>query len=207
MAAKLEIIISGVGGQGVILMSELLGNAAVKDGLNVRGSEILGMAVRGGSVQSTIRIGNGVFGPLIPMGQGDILVSMEPAEALRNVAYLSPSGMVIMNLEVVKPFTVALGKSGYPGLEVIIEKLNSMAKRVITLDATSAAGEAGSRLAANIIMLGALFGTGQVPIKQETVKEEIKNRFASKLVPMNLQAFDLGFRMYRESRQQNNFNG
>ncbi|MFC1871778.1 indolepyruvate oxidoreductase subunit beta [Chloroflexota bacterium] len=198
MSEKLDIIIAGVGGQGVILMSELLGNAAVKDGLNVRGSEILGMAVRGGSVLSTIRIGDGVFGPLTPMGQGDILVSMEPTEALRNVTYLSASGLVIMNLDIVIPFTVALGKSNYPSLEVITEKLNSVTEGIVTVNATEAAIEVGSRLAANIVMLGALFGTGQVPIKQATVKGEIENRFAAKLVPMNLKAFDIGFQMYQK---------
>ena len=199
MSGKLDIIIAGVGGQGVILMSELLGNAAVKDGLNVRGSEILGMAVRGGSVLSTIRIGDGVFGPLTPMGQGDILISMEPAEALRHVSYLSSSGMVIVNMEVVTPFTVALGKSSYPDIEAILEKLNDTTKQVITLNATQAASEAGSRLAANIVMLGALFGTGLVPIKQTTLKGEIENRFAAKLAPVNLKAFDIGFQIYQKS--------
>ena len=92
--------------------------------------------IKGGSVLSTIRIGNGVFGPLIPMGQGDILVSMEPSEALRNVSYLSSSGMVIFNLETVKPFTVALGGSNYPTMESILDRLNNTVKLVITVNAT-----------------------------------------------------------------------
>jgi len=91
MVKEFNILITGVGGQGVILMSELLGKAAVADGLRVRGSEILGMAVRGGSVTSVIRIGDEVYGPLIPAGKCNSLLEMEPSEALRNIAYLSKS--------------------------------------------------------------------------------------------------------------------
>ncbi len=195
MVEEFNILIAGVGGQGVILMSELLGNAAVKDDLNVRGSEVLGMAVRGGSVSSTIRLGNGVFGPLTPTGKCDILVGMEPAEALRNISFLSPSSLVILNTEAIVPFTVPLGESTYPSLEKVIEKLAGASSRVITLNAVQVAREAGSQLAANIVMLGALFGTERLPIKVETVKEEIQSRFSAKLVPVNMKAFDLGYRI------------
>ena len=195
MVEEFNILIAGVGGQGVILVSELLGNAAVKDGLHVRGSEVLGMAVRGGSVSSTVRIGNGVFGPLTPTGKCDILVGMEPAEALRNISYLSQSSLVILNTEVVIPFTVSLGISEYPDLEKIIEKLAGASSKLITLNAIEIAREAGSRQAANVVMLGALFGTKQLPIRAETVKEEIRSRFAAKLVPVNVRAFDLGYRI------------
>ncbi len=193
MVKEFNILIDGVGGQGVVLMSELLGKAAVRDGLNVRGSEVLGMAVRGGSVSSTIRIGNGVFGPLTPAGKGDILVGMEPAETLRDISYLSPSSWVILNTQVVIPFTVTLGKSKYPSLEKIIEKLTAASGRVITIDAAQLAREAGSQQAANIVILGALFGTGRLPIKVETIKDEVKTRFPVNLVPINMRAFDLGF--------------
>ena len=174
-------------------MSELLGNAAVNDGLKVRGSEVLGMAVRGGSVVSTIRLGSAVYGPLIPMGKGDILVGMEPAEALRNITYLSESSLVILNTRAVVPFTVTLGGSTYPALTEIIDRLKKVTSRVITLDATQIAEEAGSSLAANMVMLGALFGTGQLPIKIETIKEAIQDRFSAKLASVNARAFDLGY--------------
>ena len=197
MVKEFNVLIAGVGGQGVILMSELLGNAAVKEGLNVRGSEVLGMAVRGGSVSSTVRIGSGVFGPLTPAGKCDILVGMEPAEALRNISYLSPSSLVILNTEAIVPFTVSLGRSRYPSLERIIEKLTGASNRVITLNAVQIAKEAGSLLAANIVMLGALFSTERLPIRLETVREEIQARFSARLVPINMRAFDLGYQMSR----------
>jgi len=192
MVEEFNVLIVGVGGQGVILMSELLGNAAVRDGLNVRGSEVLGMAVRGGSVSSIIRIVNGVYGPLIPLGKCDVLVGMEPTEALRNISYLSSSSTVILNTEAVIPFTVSLGASRYPSLNQVIEKLSQAAGKVITVNASNLAREAGSQQATNIVMLGALFGTGKIPIAEETIKRELEARLVAKLVPVNLKAFDLG---------------
>ena len=196
---ELNILIVGVGGQGVILMSELLGSVAVGEGLNVRGSEVLGMAVRGGSVVSTVRIGSEVYGPLIPMGKGDILVVLEPAEALRNITYLSKTGLVILNTRKVIPFTVPLGESEYPSIEEIIEKLKRVASKVVTLNAAQIAEEAGSPMSANIVMLGALLGTGQLPIKLETIKEAVKARFPAKLASANLKAFDLGYQKCKQA--------
>ena len=199
MIKEFNVLITGVGGQGVILMSELLGNAAVSDGLNVRGSEVLGMAVRGGSVISTIRVGSEVYGPLIPMGKCDILIGMEPSEALRNITYLSPSSLVILNIAKIVPTSVLIGESSYPSLEEIVEKLSHIASRVIRLNATQIAEEAGSVMAANIVLLGALFGTGQLPIKTETTKEQIRARFSAKLAPVNIKAFDLGYQAYQRA--------
>lgn len=193
MIKEFNVLITGVGGQGVILMSELLGKAAVKDDLNVRGSETLGMAVRGGSVVSIIRIGSEVYGPLIPMGKCHLLIGMEPAEALRNIAYLSPSSLVILNLRKVVPFTVFLGKSKYPSLDEILKKLNTVSSQVIKLDAAQPAEEAGNPITANIVMLGAAFGTGQMPIKTDTIKAVIQSHFPAKLAPINIKAFDLGY--------------
>ncbi len=199
MTKEFNVLISGVGGQGVILMSELLGKSAVKDKLQVRGSEILGMAVRGGSVTSAIRLGDDVYGPLIPMGKCNALVGMEPSEALRNITCLSKSSLVILNTAVTVPFTVPLGQSSYPSLEAILEKLNKAAGRIIQLDAAKLAQDAGSLLTTNIVMLGALFGTEQLPIKIATIKENIQMRFPSKVAPVNLKAFDLGYQACQQA--------
>lgn len=199
MIKEFNILITGVGGQGVILMSELLGKAAVTDNLRVRGSEILGMAVRGGSVTSAIRLGEDVHGPLIPTGKCHVLIGMEPSEALRNIAYLSKSSLVIVNTAVTIPFTVSIGESKYPSLEEILEKLNKASGRVIQLDAAQIAQAAGSLLTTNIVMLGALFGTDQLPIKIATIKESIRERFPAKVAPVNLKAFDLGYEACRQA--------
>ncbi len=195
MVKEFNILITGVGGQGVILMSELLGKAAIADGLSVRGSEILGMAVRGGSVTSIIRVGEDVYGPLIPAGKCDVLIGMEPSEALRNAQFLSKSGVVIFNTVPIVPFTVALGQSIYPSLEQVLEKLNSITGKIIQLDANQIAQAAGSLLAANVVMLGALFGTELLPLKVTTVKEIIEARFPAKVAPVNIKAFDLGYQV------------
>jgi len=200
MTKEFNIVIAGVGGQGVILMSELLGNAAVKDGLNVRGSEVLGMAVRGGSVSSTIRLGEAVLAPLAPTGKADVLVAMEPVEALRNISCLSSSSTVILNTEKVVPFTVSSTGSTYPELETIIENLSKASDNIVQLNAVQIAGEAGSKQSANVVMLGALFGHGKLPIKIETIKEHINTRFPERLAPVNIKAFDLGYEAYQRVR-------
>jgi indolepyruvate ferredoxin oxidoreductase beta subunit len=199
MVKEFNILITGVGGQGVILMSELLGKSAVEEGLRVRGSEILGMAVRGGSVTSSIRLGDEVHGPLIPMGKCDVLIGMEPSEALRNITYLSKSSLVIVNIVITLPFTVSLGTSKYPSLEEILEKLDNASGRVIKLDATQIAQQAGGLLTTNIVMLGALFGTGKLPISIETIKETIRARFPAKTAPINIKAFDLGYQACQQA--------
>lgn len=199
MIKEFNILITGVGGQGVILMSELLGKAAVEEGLKIRGSEILGMAVRGGSVTSIIRIGDEVYGPLIPLGKCDTLIGMEPSEALRNITYLSKSSLVILNTAAIVPFTVSLGQSKYPSLEEILEKLGDASGRVIKLDAAQTAQQAGSSLTTNIVMLGALFGTELLPISIETIKESIRARFPAKIAPVNIKAFELGYQACRRA--------
>lgn len=180
-------------------MSELLGKAAVADGLRIRGSEILGMAVRGGSVTSIIRIGDEVYGPLLPAGKCNALVGMEPAEALRNIVYLAKSSLVIINTAATIPFTVSVGESKYPSLEEILGQLGKASGRIIQLDAAQLAQEAGSLLATNIVMLGALFGSGQLPIKIATIKEAIQARFPAKVAPLNIKTFDLGYQTCREA--------
>ena len=199
MIKEFNVVIAGVGGQGVILMSELLGNAAVAEGINVRGSEVLGMAVRGGSVSSTIRLGDEALAPLAPAGKTNILVGMEPSEALRNINNVSESTTVILNTEKVVPFTVSSLGSTYPELETILEKLGAATGNIMQINAAKLAVEAGSQQSANVVMLGALFGQGDLPIKIETVKEQIQNRFFAKLAEVNLKAFDLGYEACRKA--------
>ena len=199
MAKELDIIICGVGGQGIVLMSELLGNAAVRDGIEVKGSEVLGMAQRGGSVFSNIRLGSDVYAPLTPEGKCDILIAVEPSEALRNTHYLSKSSMVILNSREIMPYTVFLGSSGYPGPDEILKQLNKVADRVITMDAARLAEEAGNLQTTNVVMLGALFGSGLMSIKVETAKAVIQARVPARAAGANLKAFDLGYGAVRKA--------
>jgi indolepyruvate ferredoxin oxidoreductase beta subunit len=190
---EINIIICGVGGQGVVVMSELLGNAAVRDGVEVKGSEVLGMAQRGGSVFSNIRLGSTAISPLTPEGKCDVMVAVEPSEALRNIQYLGPESVVVLNSRAVIPYTVFMGKSNYPKQEDILAKLKRVTDRVIVLDATKLAEEAGSLQSANVVMMGALFGSELVPITVATAKAVIEAKFPAKAAVPNLKAFDLGY--------------
>ncbi len=190
---EINIIICGVGGQGVVLVSELLGNAAVRGGVVVKGSEVLGMAQRGGSVFSNLRLGGEAIAPMTPEGKCDVLIAVEPSEALRNIQYIAENSVVVLNTTTVLPYTVYLGKSGYPEEQEIIDKLHEVTERVITLDASNIAKEAGSLQSTNVVMLGALFGTGLMPISSETAKESILSRFKAKVGEINIRAFDMGY--------------
>ncbi len=191
--SEINIIICGTGGQGVVLLSELLGTAAVRDGVAVKGSEVLGMAQRGGSVFSNLRLGGDVIAPMTPEGKCDVLIAVEPSEALRNIQYLAKNSVVVLNTTTVLPYTVYLGSSGYPESKDIVDRLHEVTDRVITLDASGMAKQAGSLQAANVVMLGALFGTGLMPITEETAKEAILSRFKAKVGEINIKAFDLGY--------------
>jgi len=191
------VVIAGVGGQGVILVSEILGKAGVSAGLSIRGSEVLGMAVRGGPVISTVRMGSEVYGPLVPAGKGDLMIGMEAAEAVRNITYMSMSSLIILNTQMVMPVMVLLGQSRYPTLDEIMEGLEGHSNRVIKLDALQLAKEAGSVLTANIVMLGAAFGTELLPISIETIKKTVGAHFSAELTPVNIRAFDLGYETCR----------
>ena len=190
---ELNIIIAGVGGQGVVLMSELIGTAAVRAGLKVRGSEVLGMAQRGGSVFSNIRLGSEVEAPMTADGRCDILVALEPSEGLRNIRYLNSHSSAVLNIRKVIPSTVSLGKSTYPEIDEIKGRLLAVTVNVIMVDAVELAEKAGNRQATNVVMLGTVFGSGKMPISLELIKEVIKEKVPARAVEANLKAFDLGY--------------
>ncbi|MCJ7605863.1 MAG: indolepyruvate oxidoreductase subunit beta [Dehalococcoidales bacterium] len=196
---EINIIICGTGGQGVVLVSELLGNAAVNGGVAVKGSEVLGMAQRGGSVFSNLRLGGDVIAPMTPEGKVDVLVAVEPSEALRNIHFLAKNSVVVLNTTTVMPYTVYLGQSGYPTSDEIVNKLRDVTDRIITMDASGLAREAGSLQAANVVMLGALFGSGLMPIDQQHAKDAIAARFNEKVAAINFKAFDMGYEYVKKA--------
>jgi indolepyruvate ferredoxin oxidoreductase beta subunit len=155
------------------------------------------MAQRGGSVFSNIRLGEDVYSPMTADGRCDILVAVEPSEALRNIQYLNQNSTVIMNTRKVIPATVSMGKSTYPEIDQIKEKIQKVTPNVVTLDATDLAEKAGSRQATNVVMLGAAYGCGKIPIQLETLKGVIKERVPARAVEANMKAFDLGAHVCR----------
>ena len=186
---EFNILICGVGGQGTILASYVLGNAALKDGHKVRLGEIHGMAQRGGSVVSHVRMGDEVYGTVIPEGKADIIVAFEPLEALRNLSYLKNGGKTILNTEKINPISVSLGESEYPPLDEILSNLSEKGK-VYHFNATEIAKKVGNQVTMNMVMVGAL-SLLETPIKNETLLETIVS-VLSKKAEINMKAFEAG---------------
>ena len=188
-----NIAISGVGGQGVLTLAEILAKAALEDSHNVRVGEIHGMAQRGGHVVCTVRIGEGVKGPIIDEGMADLIVGFEPVETLREIQLISNDGLILMNSHVQYPVAVSMGKAEYPDHNVILEGLKGFTENIIEFDALELALRAGSSRSMNIVMLGAIIGSEIVPIKKETALQVVRDAFPGKFVDANTQAFELGF--------------
>lgn len=187
----LDIVIAGVGGQGTVLASRVLAQAALNAGLAVRTSETIGMAQREGSVQSHVRIGSDAYGPVIGSGQADILLGFEPAEALRAAGLLKSSGQLLVNGQPIRPVTVTLGTSAYP-LTQILDDLERLPATVKLVKAFEAAHAVGNFRTVNTVMLGALFATGLLPFTRETVLTALADNLPVRVRAVNEQAFALG---------------
>jgi indolepyruvate ferredoxin oxidoreductase beta subunit len=187
-----RICLIGVGGQGTLLATLVLAEAAILAGYDALGSEVHGMAQRGGIVESSVIIGD-VRSPIISDGEADVLLGFEPVETYRALGKCSADSVVVSNTVPVTPYSVAIGKGPYPNVEKLFDFIRGQVKQLITLDAQALAEQAGARLATNIVMLGALAGSGVLPIPGEAFKETIRTKMKEKLVEVNLRAFDLGF--------------
>lgn len=192
--AELNLIIAGVGGQGSIRASHIVGIAAIREGLRARVGETFGAAMRGGAVASHVRIGKGVFAPLIAKDGAEIVLALEPLEGLRNaVKFLAKGGMLLTNTRAWVPVDVNIGRAEYPSMEAIKGAVEKLGAEVVAIDATSLAQQAGNVRTANVVMLGALAGTGKLPISVETLKEVVRENVPPKTIDANLRAFELGF--------------
>ena len=191
---EFNIVLAGVGGQGILLASEVLGTAALKEGLNVRVGEIHGMAQRGGAVVSTVRIGEKVLSPLVLEGNADIILGFEPLEVLRNIRYASEKTLIVVGDERIPPPGLTLKGESYPPREEILKKLKLFSKNVIVVEALKLAKEAGSAIMQNSVLLGALSATGKLPIKKKSLIEALKELVPEKYAEMNAKAFELGYK-------------
>ncbi|WP_054032304.1 indolepyruvate oxidoreductase subunit beta [Desulfatitalea tepidiphila] len=188
----LRLIIVAVGGQGNLLASKVLGEAALLAGIPVRMSEIHGMAQRGGVVESAIVFGEAQSN-IISDAEADILLGFEPAETLRALNKCNRETVVITNLSPVPPFTVAIGKGAYPDLAHIQDLIRAKTRQLIAFDAVALAKAAGSAMALNIVLLGALLQTGRLPITAEQLETAIRTKTKKAFVDNNLKAFRLGY--------------
>lgn len=187
-----SIAIAGVGGQGVLTLAEILAKAALADGLNVRVGEIHGMAQRGGHVVCTVKIGPNVRGPIIDPGTADLLVGFEPVETLREIQLIRANGYVLMSSHVQYPVAVSMGKAEYPSKEEILKAIGEFTNRITQFDALKLAVDAGSARSLNMVMLGAIIGTGLAPISKATAWDAIRNAFPKKFEAINIAAAESG---------------
>lgn len=186
-----NLLFTGVGGTGVLTAARILASAALNEGKNVRMGEIHGMAQRGGAVTCTIRIGDKVHGPIISTGSADLLLSVEPIEALRAVDKISPDGTIIVGQYRITPTAVLLGRAEYPTDNEILNDLRKFAK-VVTIDAARLAREAGNILTINTVLLGAAFGLGHIPLMEKSIITALKEILPERYHKVNLEAFERG---------------
>jgi indolepyruvate ferredoxin oxidoreductase beta subunit len=194
-----NIVITGVGGQGVLTAANILGWAALRAGYKVRLGEVHGMSQRFGSVISYVRFGEDVYGSMVPEGKADVMLSFEPVEALRYVNYLKEGGMAVINTKPIVPVQVSMGMAKYPSLDEIRRIFEEDFKaKWIGFNAEELAEKAGHVVTTNTVLIGALTQVPEFPLDAEHVREVIKISVPPKAVEMNMKAFDLGIQAAKD---------
>ena len=188
----INVAISGVGGQGVLTLAEILAKTVLSESHNVRVGEIHGMAQRGGHVMCSIRIGKNAHGPIIDAGTADLLVGFEPVETLREIQLIASDGLALMSSHVQYPVAVSMGESEYPEHEEIIKIMKGFTDRLVEIDGMKLAIEAGSSRSLNMVMFGGIIATGIVPISEETALDIVQHAFPKKFETINTKAVKLG---------------
>jgi len=190
---EFNVVLAGVGGQGILLAAEILGTAAVKEELNVRVSEIHGMAQRGGAVVSHLRIGDKVAASTVLEGNADVILGFEPLEVLRNLKFASEKTLVIMSNERIQPTELTAKMKKYPSFEEIEAKIRGFTKNIIRVETADLARKAGNILTENVVLVGALAATGKMPIKDNSIMKALKELVPKKHLEANVKAFKLGY--------------
>lgn len=187
-----SVILCGVGGQGTVLASKLISYAAMAKGEAVKSAETIGMAQRGGSVTSHIRIGEEAFSPLIPKGKADVMIAFEPAEAVRNLDYLKEDGVVVVSKKAVKPVTASLATKVYEGQDML-DYLEKKVQRLVVVDGQQIMEELGSAKVLNVVLLGAAIGCQEIDISIEEIRQAIREKVPERFYELNLRALQAGY--------------
>ncbi len=185
-----NIMIVGVGGQGTLLASRIIGNTVIAEGYDVKISEVNGMSQRGGSVVTYVKFGDKVYSPIVDKGEADIILAFETLEAYRALPFLKKGGKMIANTQEIDPMPVITGAAKYP--ENILEKLSEKAD-ITSVDALSLAEQAGNFKAVNVVLIGVM--AKNTDIAYDKWVETIKNTVPEKFLDVNLKAFDLGYNL------------
>ena len=189
MSDHKNIILCGVGGQGTVLASRLISAAAMKKGLPVMSAETIGMAQRGGSVFSHLRIGEDIYSPMIGPGEADLILAFEPAEAVRMMPYLRKGGQVVVSSRAVQPVTATLSGASYDP-QVMLDYLEKNVDHLMIIDADQALKAVGSSKVLNLILLGAAIRSGALGFSREDMRQAITDRIPSRFHELNFRALD-----------------
>lgn len=195
-ADPLNLVICGVGGQGNILLSGVVGGAYLKKGYYATIGETFGAAQRGGAVFSAVRVSKKrEYGPLIPDGQAHLILGLEPIETMRLLQkYGNPNVVCVTNMYPVIPASVSANKESYPDIEDLKKAITDLSSKAYFIDATSIALELNAPIAMNIIMAGALLGTGQIDLTPEDITNELRESLPSDRLALNLTALERGMK-------------
>ena len=185
-----SIVLCGVGGQGTILASKLLAAAAMSKGLPVKTAETIGMAQRGGSVFSHVRIGDGVASPLIGRGRADLIIAFEPAEAVRQLPYLREGGTVVVSTRPIIPVSATIGGPAYDLAAVMAYLREQVGERLVVVDADAAAEALGSAKCLNVVLLGAAVRTGVLALTADDIRSALAARLPERFHELNYRALD-----------------
>ena len=183
-----NIMIVGVGGQGTLLTSKILGNAAIAAGFDVKVSEVHGMSQRGGSVVTYVRYGEEVYSPVIGLGEADLLLAFEPLEAARALSYLKPDGVLVTNTKKIDPMPVIAGAMEYP--DDVLQKIKAQNVNLKAFDALALAKDAGNEKTLNVVLVGYLSTLGF--FEESVLKDALRACVPEKLCEVNARAFELG---------------
>ncbi len=187
---NLNMMMVGVGGQGTLLASRVLGTVALKKGFDVKVSEVHGMSQRGGSVVTYVKMSSKVYSPLVEKGEADIILAFEQLEALRWTEYLKPDGLLVINEQRISPMPVIIGKAKYP--QDIINKIKGAFKNVVSFDALEIAKKCGNTKAVNMVLLGRI-AKSTPAIEKDIWIESMTEIIPVKLLDVNLKAFEAGY--------------
>lgn len=186
-----NIVLCGVGGQGTILASKLISSGAMNKGIPVKSAETIGMAQRGGSVFSHLRLGADVTCPMIARGTADIIIGFEPGETVRMLPYLKKDGLVIVSARSIMPVTAALAGSDYNGA-AMLDYLKEKTKNIIVVDTEKACKELGSSKVVNLLLLGAAVGSNQLGLSEGDIRQVIVEKIPQKFHELNFRALEYG---------------
>ncbi|MCD6503587.1 MAG: indolepyruvate oxidoreductase subunit beta [Euryarchaeota archaeon] len=195
-----NIVLAGVGGQGIITIGKIIVEAALRENKNAVMSEVHGMAQRGGSVLSEVRIGD-ALSSIIPSGEADLVIGFELIEPLRYIEKFGEKTILLVNNDRIMSLPTLLGEEEYPPSESVIAEMKKLVKELYVINASKLAKEAGSPLSMNMVMLGAALALG-MPIHLETVKEVLRERFKGRVLEINEKALDLGFNTIKKMKNE-----